>query len=277
MQHNVLIAVTVRGVWYHPPILAYLGHILGLSWAYLGHMSAYLGHISGISRAYLWHIVVISWAYPKPIWIGFGIYVLQNHFFSFQTKLELVWKILRILMCIFSKPNWIWFGKDTEWNVASLQHPPICRLTGRTVGGGRLTEQWTSSLLRLFVRTVTWYIEMYCLISRWGLFENDVIIILGVSSPQITLFMMAFLEVGDQLGPIIALSCHSLHSTVSKGRTPLEKKNVFFHFLKFTDTPYLRYRIFPHCWWENFSRFPYISMEMEDCKVCKMLDEGRET
>ena len=186
-------------------------------------------------------------------------------------------KFYIFLGCIFSKPNWIWFGKDTEWNVASLQHPPICRLTGRTVGGGRLTEQWTSSLLRLFVRTVTWYIEMYCLISRWGLFENDVIIILGVSSPPITLFMMAFLEVGDQLGPIIALSCQSLHSTVIKGRTPLEKKNGFFHFLKFTDTPYLRYRIFPHCWWENFSRFPYISMEMEDCKVCKMLDEGRET
>ena len=35
--------------------------------------------------------------FSKPIWIWFGICVLQNQFFSFQTKLELVWKILRIL------------------------------------------------------------------------------------------------------------------------------------------------------------------------------------
>ena len=31
----------------------------------------------------------------KPIWIWFGICVLQNQCFSFQTKLELVWKIVR--------------------------------------------------------------------------------------------------------------------------------------------------------------------------------------
>ena len=46
----------------------------------------------------------------KPNWIWFGICVLQNHFFSFQTKLELVWKIV-IFGWNFSKPNWIWFGK----------------------------------------------------------------------------------------------------------------------------------------------------------------------
>ena len=34
--------------------------------------------------------------FSKPIWIWFGICVLQNQFFSFQTKLELVWKIWRI-------------------------------------------------------------------------------------------------------------------------------------------------------------------------------------
>ena len=33
--------------------------------------------------------------FSKPIWIWFGICVLQNQFFSFQTKLELVWKIVR--------------------------------------------------------------------------------------------------------------------------------------------------------------------------------------
>ena len=32
--------------------------------------------------------------FSKPIWIWFGICVLQNQFFSFQTKLELVWKIV---------------------------------------------------------------------------------------------------------------------------------------------------------------------------------------
>ena len=39
----------------------------------------------------------------QPFW--------DNSIFSFQTKLELVWKIRRIFGCIFSKPNWIWFGK----------------------------------------------------------------------------------------------------------------------------------------------------------------------
>ena len=34
--------------------------------------------------------------FSKPIWIWFGICVLQNSIFSFQTKLELVWKIRRI-------------------------------------------------------------------------------------------------------------------------------------------------------------------------------------
>ena len=34
--------------------------------------------------------------FSKPNWIWFGICVLQNSIFSFQTKLELVWKIRRI-------------------------------------------------------------------------------------------------------------------------------------------------------------------------------------
>ena len=44
----------------------------------------------GIFRA-LTMVIKIS----KPIWIWFGICILQNQFFSFQTKLELVWKIVR--------------------------------------------------------------------------------------------------------------------------------------------------------------------------------------
>ena len=66
----------------------------------------------------------------------------------------------------------------------SLQHPPICRVTGRTVGGGRLTEQWTSSLLRLFVWAVTLYIGMYCFAPRWGILGNDVINFGGLQSPN---------------------------------------------------------------------------------------------
>ena len=51
-------------------ILSYLGHILAISWGYLGHLRhtlgvswAYLGHISGISKAYFGHILDISWGY----------------------------------------------------------------------------------------------------------------------------------------------------------------------------------------------------------------------
>ena len=59
----------------------------------------------------------------EPIWIWFVICVLQNQFFSFQTKLELVWKSYTILGVTF--PNQTGFGleKDTEWDVASLPPP----------------------------------------------------------------------------------------------------------------------------------------------------------
>ena len=40
--------------------------------------------------------MTLTMVFSKPIWIWFGICVSQNTNFSFQIKLELVWKILRI-------------------------------------------------------------------------------------------------------------------------------------------------------------------------------------
>ena len=60
-------------------ILVYLGYIfkiICISWVYHGHILgiswAYLGNILGISWAYLGNILEISWAYLGISWVCFG-------------------------------------------------------------------------------------------------------------------------------------------------------------------------------------------------------------
>ena len=62
--------------------------------------------------------------FSKPIWIWFGICVLQNQFFLSKPNSNWFGKSYAFLGFNFSNPNWIWFGKG-NWIKCSCRFPPV--------------------------------------------------------------------------------------------------------------------------------------------------------
>ena len=72
--------------------------------------------------------------FSKPIWIWFGICVLQNHFFLSIPNWNWFGKLYAIFGCNFSKPNWIWFGKGHWIKCSSRTSPKSSLVTSQVLG-----------------------------------------------------------------------------------------------------------------------------------------------
>ena len=115
--------------------LAYLGHILAISWAYLRHIlgisHAYLGHILGIYWAYLVHILGISWTYLWHIlaisWAYLG-HILAISWPLFGIILGIFWTYLGVVLRIyFCSPNASSLSILDNYTLADSSRSNFCR------------------------------------------------------------------------------------------------------------------------------------------------------
>ena len=105
----------------------------------------------------------------KPIWIWFGICVLQNHFFLSKPNSNWFGKSYEFLGFNFSKPNWFWFWKG-HWIKCSCTAHAHTKSAPRTLCTAQTlhcTIHSKASTREIFTLSKIWFNSCFFWVKIW--------------------------------------------------------------------------------------------------------------